>query len=119
MISCGVARDSASAVDVALRTQCGRSAWRHQSLNLFPNPFAVNGLPNSVSRNVMLLLTSAAATFTVSAGCNGMSMLIGFRCSQSCDAMNGFAWADKGNGCSLVGLAGTDVLHPLADEVRS
>ncbi|MVT70941.1 hypothetical protein GPL21_38495 [Bradyrhizobium pachyrhizi] len=48
-----------------------------------------------------------------------MSMSIGFRCSQSRHAMDGFAWADKGIGRSLVGPAGTDVLHPLADEVRS
>src|SRR5260370_40650021 len=52
MISCGVAPDSASTVDVALRTpcaeQCGRPACLHQSLTLFPNPFAVNGLPYSV-----------------------------------------------------------------------
>ncbi len=67
----------------------------------------------------MLPLTSAAATLTVSAGCNGMSMSIGFRCSQLRHAMDGFAWADKGIGRSLVGPAGTDVLHPLADEVRS
>ena len=58
MISCGVAPDSASAAEVALRTpcaeQCGKFACRHQSLNLFPNPFAVNGFPYSVSRKVRL-----------------------------------------------------------------
>jgi anti-sigma factor RsiW len=32
--------------------------------------------------------------------------------------INGFAWADNGLGYGLVGPAGPDRLHPLADEVR-
>ncbi|WP_428031678.1 anti-sigma factor family protein [Ancylobacter sp.] len=33
-------------------------------------------------------------------------------------SLNGFAWADKGLGYSLVGGVASDTLHPLADEVR-
>jgi len=33
-------------------------------------------------------------------------------------ALNGYSWAAKGLGYSLVGLAAPAVLHPLADEVR-
>ena len=33
-------------------------------------------------------------------------------------AVNGFAWADKGVGYSLVGPAAPDVLHSIADSVR-
>lgn len=32
--------------------------------------------------------------------------------------INGYAWADNGLGYSLVGPAGPDTLHPLANEVR-
>jgi anti-sigma factor RsiW len=32
--------------------------------------------------------------------------------------VNGYAWAGNGLGCSLVGPAAPDVLHPLANEVR-
>jgi anti-sigma factor RsiW len=32
--------------------------------------------------------------------------------------INGFAWASKGTGFSLVGAAPADLLHPIADEVR-
>jgi anti-sigma factor RsiW len=31
---------------------------------------------------------------------------------------NGFTWASKGTGFSLVGPVSTDLLHPIADEVR-
>jgi hypothetical protein len=37
-------------------------ACLHQSLNLLPNPFAVNGLPYSVNRNVMFVVTFAASS---------------------------------------------------------
>ena len=33
-------------------------------------------------------------------------------------AVRGYAWSDQGVGYSLVGPASTDVLHPLADEIR-
>lgn len=32
--------------------------------------------------------------------------------------LNGYAWADKGLGYSLIGEAASAVLHPIADEVR-
>lgn len=32
--------------------------------------------------------------------------------------LGGVSWADGGMGYSLVGPAGADTLHPLADEVR-
>jgi hypothetical protein len=38
--------------------------------------------------------------------------------AHSQDSINGFAWADKGLGYSLVGTATPDTLHPLADEAR-
>jgi len=37
---------------------------------------------------------------------------------QSQGGINGYAWADKGLGYSLVGAATPDTLHPLADEAR-
>jgi len=37
---------------------------------------------------------------------------------QSHGTLNGYAWADKGLGFSLVGPASPEQLHPLADEVR-
>ncbi|MDR3535727.1 MAG: anti-sigma factor [Acetobacteraceae bacterium] len=37
---------------------------------------------------------------------------------HSVDAVEGFAWADKGIGYSLVGPVAPEVLHPLANEVR-
>jgi anti-sigma factor RsiW len=33
-------------------------------------------------------------------------------------AVNGYAWAEKGVGYSLVGTTSTDTLHPLANEIR-
>ena len=32
--------------------------------------------------------------------------------------VNGFAWSDHGMGYSLVGATSSEVLHPLANEVR-
>ncbi|MFG1463876.1 anti-sigma factor [Xanthobacter sp. DSM 24535] len=34
------------------------------------------------------------------------------------DGINGYAWADRGLGYSLVGAVAPDTLHPLANEVR-
>ena len=37
---------------------------------------------------------------------------------HSVGAVNGYAWADKGIGYSLVGATSTGTLHPLANEIR-
>jgi len=37
---------------------------------------------------------------------------------HSAGAVNGYAWAEKGVGYSLVGVASADTLHPLANEIR-
>jgi len=37
---------------------------------------------------------------------------------HSSGAVQGYAWSDKGIGYSLVGATSSDVLHPLANEVR-
>ena len=37
---------------------------------------------------------------------------------HSAGAVNGYAWAERGVGYSLVGATSTDTLHPLANEIR-
>jgi anti-sigma factor RsiW len=37
---------------------------------------------------------------------------------HSAGAVNGYAWAEKGVGYSLVGATSADTLHPLANEIR-
>lgn len=37
---------------------------------------------------------------------------------QTAGSVGGFTWAEKGLGYSVVGTAATDLLHPIADEVR-
>lgn len=82
MISWGVAPRSAKRVANALRRpwaeQCGRFAWRHQSLKALPKPFAVNGFPYSVTKKVRWA-DGEEAIASANSGSRGISMSTGLR----------------------------------------
>ncbi|KQT60189.1 hypothetical protein ASG52_18930 [Methylobacterium sp. Leaf456] len=80
-MSCrSVAPFSAASVAPAFRRpwaeQCGRPASRQRSLNQFPKPFDVNGLPRSVMRKVRFWLGHASIAAR-RAGSIGTSSVIG------------------------------------------
>lgn len=63
---------------LSLAEQCARPASLHRRRNQLPNPFAANGLPNAVTRNVRLP-KGVALMISFSSVRTGIESEIGFR----------------------------------------